>query len=191
MREPTWRRALRDTNRAIHTSQLWITEAMLVAIGAVLAVIFYPDNASAKQQAVISSSTIGTLMVALVILIFFANWVAFSARSQRDESYQQVDQLTDQQDWRALIREITDFIKEGNRAMEAYGRPSVGDSTRGLEFMNTWIPRVTQSLPDEYHADFESHGRKIFEGDVVWALQLDVRMERLREIVADIRNRHL
>ena len=57
------------------------------------------------------------------------------------------------------------------------------------------IPKDLSGMSDkraaETLADFESQGRKVFEGDAVWVLQLDARMERLREIVADIRNRHL
>ena len=95
------------------------------------------------------------------------------------------------EEWRSLINDITRFAYEGNRAMEAYGRPKYLDSTRGLQFMNEWIPRVGERLPDEYRVDFESEGRAIFGGDAVWAEQLDIRLTRLREIVADIRNRHL
>lgn len=94
-------------------------------------------------------------------------------------------------EWRSLINDITEFVYEGNRAMEAYGRPQHLDSTRGLDFMNGWIPRVGNRLPDEYRVDFDSAGRDIFKGDAVWAEQLDIRLTRLREIVADIRNRHL
>ena len=75
--------------------------------------------------------------------------------------------------------------------MEKYGRPGHVVTERGLEFINGWISRVREMLPYEYYVDFESEGRAIYKGDEIWVEQLDIRLTRLREIAADIRNRHL
>ena len=188
---PTWRQALSDTNAAAHTVQFWIAEAILVAIGAVVAVALYPNGASAIEQAGISSSAIIAVTLLLIVGTFLGNWVAFSARNQRDDASKEVERLRERQEWRALLNNITSFITDGNQAMEAYGRPAYVDSSKGLAFMSDWTSRVHKSLPDEYGPDFESQGRDIFRRDAVWAEQLDVRMKRLREIASDIRNRHL
>ena len=189
--QPTWRAALSDTNRAAHTVRFWMAEVVMVAVGAVLAVPLYPDGASAFEQAGISSAAVVVLTLGLIAMVFLGNWVAFSARNQRDDAGKEVERLRERRDWRALLNNITDFIDEGNRTMEACGRPDHLDTRRGLAFLNEWLPRVIHILPDEYGPDFESQGRGIYKGDAVWAEQLDVRMERLREIAADIRNRHL
>ena len=163
----------------------------MVAIGAVIAVAFYPDGATAFEQAGISSGAIIAATLVLIVGTFLGNWVAFSARNQRDDASKEVERLRERQDWRALLNNITSFITEGNQTMEAFGRPAHLDSMKGLDFMNDWILRVHRSLPDEYRPDFESRGRDIFRGDAVWAEQLDVQMKRLREIASDIRSRHL
>jgi len=188
---PTWRQALSDTIDAAHTVRFWMVEAIMIAIGAVIAVAFYPDGASAFEQAGISSTAVIAATVVLIVGTFLGNWVAFSARNQRDDASKEVERLRECQDWRALLNNITSFITEGNRAMEKCGRPEYLDSMEGLRFMNDWTLRVHKSLPNEYGPDFESLGRDIFRGDAVWAEQLDVQMKRLREIASDIRNRHL
>ena len=188
---PTWRQALSDTIGAAHTVQFWMAEAILVAIGAVVAVALYPSGASAIEQAGISSSAIIAVTLLLIAGTFLGNWVAFSARNQRDDASKEVERLRERQDWRALLNNITRFITEGNQAMEAHGRPGYLDSIKGLEFSRDWILRIHESLPDEYRPDFASQGRDIFKGDSVWAEQLDVQLQRLREIASDIRNRHL
>ena len=187
----TWRQAFSDTNDAARTVQFWMAEAIMVAIGAVVAVAFYPDRASAFTQAGISSAGVVAATLVLIVGTFLANWVAFSARNQRDKASEEVERLRERQDWRALLNNITNFITEGNRAMEAYGRPGLLDSSKGLDFSNDWILRINRSLPDEYRPDFASQGRDIFKGDSVWAELLDVQLQRLREIASDIRNRHL
>ena len=102
-----------------------------------------------------------------------------------------IERLQQHEDWLSLIKDITRFIYEGNQAMEVNGRPQHRNDSGGLDFMKEWLPRVTARLPYEYQPDFESQGRGVFGGDAVWALMLDVRMTRLREIAADIRIRHL
>ena len=189
--QPTWRAALSDTNRAAHTVRVWMAEAVLVAIAAVVAVPFYPENATALEQAGISSIAVLSAVVGMVILISLANWVALSARNQRDDATHEIERTRERQDWRSLINDIAELIREGNGAMEAYGRPSLVDSRQGLAFMNSWLPRVNARLPEEYRPDFALDPRRIFEGDAVWVRQLDERQMRLLEIAREIRNRYL
>lgn len=125
---------------------------------------------------------------------FFIGPPAFTPEVQDAEGRLSVDNAkqTDQaQDWRTIINHITDLSREGNSAMEAYGRPGHVATESGLKFMNGWISRVREILPYEYYVDFESEGRTIYKGDEIWVEQLDIRLTRLREIAADIRNRHL
>lgn len=168
-----------------------MAEAITVAIGAVVAVPFYPDQASALAQAGISSAAVVAATMGLLLIILLGNWVAFSARGQRDEAGKELERLQERANWRAVIEEIGGFIAEGNRAMEAYGRPLHLDTERGMKFMVDWMPRVTAHIPPEYAADLQSQGREIYQGDTVWAMLLDVRLKRLHEIAVDIRNHHL
>ena len=62
----------------------------MVAIGAVIAVPFYPDGASAFEQAGISSAAVIAATFGLIVVIFLANWVALSARNQRDDASEEV-----------------------------------------------------------------------------------------------------
>lgn len=104
----TWRQALSDTNRFAHTVRFWMAEAVTVAVAAVVAVSFYPDQASALEQAGISSGAIVIAMIGLLLIILLANWVVFSARNQRDHAgIAWVEERSKNQELRerALIRE--------------------------------------------------------------------------------------
>lgn len=192
-------------------ARFWIGELIWAVVLSVAAVSRYPDESGTLEQAIIQGGTVITGSVLALLLILVVGWVAFAPRHQRDDAWGEVEAIRERQDWVQIIAEITSHMREGNRAMEIHGRPHtdyilplgqgppVDHVGNMLQFMNTWIPAVNQTLEacPEYMADFENDGREIFlaedrGGQVAVAIsQLEVRVRHLREVVQDIRANRL
>ena len=95
-REPTWRRALRDTSAAVHSFWFWGAEVVVVAAASVSAVSLYPDKASPPTQALIQAVTVvgGTALFAFILLL--GNFVVWSPRRQREEARCEVKRLNEE-----------------------------------------------------------------------------------------------
>ena len=103
--EPTWRRALRDTNKAVHSSWwFWAAEVAVAAIASIWAVTLYPSGASALEQAAIQGVTVASGFVLFAFTVLLANFVAWSSRRQREEARSEVERLSEEIEERERYR---------------------------------------------------------------------------------------
>lgn len=197
----------------MHGIRFWAAELLTVSAFSLWATAFYPDEASTTAQAGITAGFLISGAVLLVLVVFLANWVAWSPRHQRNDAWNQVDVLAERRQWKRIVDELARHVIQGNEAMESNGRikasyslskeqggPGKDNVQEMRKFMNQWISDVrgTLQLCPEYLVDFENDNREILiatEKDgskvPVAVAQLEVRLRHLQDIIREIRAHHL
>ncbi|MEI6666421.1 MAG: hypothetical protein WCL53_09775 [Chloroflexota bacterium] len=210
--ESSFWRAWRGARQVVVTSPAFWFVSLILSIASPLVAyfLFTPTGAEAADQVVIQTKTFAGVVLMLMLVVFLGLWVVTVPRAQRNEAWDDLRALRERRDWQAIIAELTEHIREGNREMEINGRPPADNHAPNapyvdhtgpmLKFMNKWISDVRTTLVScpEYMADFDNDRRGIFLGREVDGLrtpvvveQLDVRLQHLAGIVRDIRANRL